>query len=295
MAGLLDWVTEKAKQQYQQGLLSQVINDPASVKRELGQLFDPKYMSQIKPMTQEQALDVALSAPMMAGITAFHGSPYKFDKFDVSKAGTGSGKNLFGEGVYTSQMPNEAKTYMTAGSSGTITYNGKLMNRDAARNTKDAAAYALYLSKGNVDDAIRSGLSTPEAIKKIKYEKIKPTGYLYEVDIPDELLPEMIKYGKPIKEQSKNIIDFAEKNKEQLNKLLEIEKLKNPDANLNSIYDLSAGKLFRALGGVGKAEKTMLESGIPGVRYNSPVEGLNTVVFDSNVIKILKRNGLLIE
>lgn len=67
MAGLLDWVTEKAKQQYQQGLLNQVINDPASIGRELGQLFDPAYMSQVKPMTQEGALDVALSAPMMLG------------------------------------------------------------------------------------------------------------------------------------------------------------------------------------------------------------------------------------
>ena len=67
MAGLLDWVKEKAKQQYQQGLLNQVINDPASIGRELGQLFDPAYMSQVKPMTQEQALDVALSAPMMLG------------------------------------------------------------------------------------------------------------------------------------------------------------------------------------------------------------------------------------
>lgn len=68
MAGLLDWVTEKAKQQYQQGLLNQVINDPASIGRELGQLFNPAYMSQVKPMTQQQALDVALSAPMMGGI-----------------------------------------------------------------------------------------------------------------------------------------------------------------------------------------------------------------------------------
>lgn len=67
MAGLLDWVTEKAKNQYQQGLLNQVINDPASVGREIGQLFDPAYMSQVKPMTKEGALDVALSAPMMAG------------------------------------------------------------------------------------------------------------------------------------------------------------------------------------------------------------------------------------
>ncbi len=294
MAGLLDTIKEKAKQVYGQGLLNQVITNPASVGQEISQLFDPSYMRNIKPMTQEAAMDIALSAPMMAGITAFHGSPFKFDKFSVEKSGTGSGKNLFGEGIYTAEFPKEAKGYMTAGSSGTITYNGKLMNRDAAKNTKDSAAYALYLAKGNVDDAIRSGLSTPEAINKIKYEKIKPTGNLYKVDIPDEIIPSMIKYGEPISSQHQNVINLAEKNKDALNKILEIQKIKNPDINLNSIYDLPANKLFRALGGVGSAEKTMLESGIGGVRYNSPVEGMNTVVFDPNVIKILERNGLLL-
>lgn len=67
MDGLLGRLTDKVKQQYQQGLLNQVINDPASIGRELGQLFDPQYMSQVKPMTQEQALYLALNAPMMAG------------------------------------------------------------------------------------------------------------------------------------------------------------------------------------------------------------------------------------
>lgn len=226
-------------------------------------------------------------------ITAFHGSPYKFDKFNIEKTGTGSGKNLFGEGVYTSELPKEAKGYMTSGSSGTINYNGKLMNRDSPRNSKDAAAYALFLAKGNVDDAISSGLSTPEAISKIDYNKITPNGNLYKVDIPDELIPSMIRYGDSIGSQNKNVIDLANKNKESLNKILEIEKIKNPDANLNSIYELSSSKLFKALGGVGKAEKTMLLNGINGVRYPSPVGGINTVVFDPEKIKILERNGLL--
>lgn len=224
------------------------------------------------------------------GITAYHGSPHVFDKFDIEKSGTGSGKNLFGQGIYTSELPKEAKGYMTSGSSGTINYNGKLMNRDSPRNSKDAAAYALHLSNGNIEDAIRSGLSTPEAISKIDYNKITPNGNLYKVDIPDELIPSMIKYGDSIGNQNQNVIDLANKNKEALNKILEIEKIKNPDANLNSIYDLSSSKLFRALGGVGNSEKAMLASGIGGVRYPSPVGGTNTVVFDPNKIKILERN-----
>lgn len=56
-----------AKQQYQQGLLNQVMTNPASIGTELGQLFDPRFMSQVKPMSQDQAIDLALDAPMMAG------------------------------------------------------------------------------------------------------------------------------------------------------------------------------------------------------------------------------------
>jgi hypothetical protein len=70
MAGLLDTIKDKAKQVYQQGLLNQVITNPASVGQELSQLFDPSYMSQVNPMSQETALDVALNAPMMAGVLA---------------------------------------------------------------------------------------------------------------------------------------------------------------------------------------------------------------------------------
>jgi hypothetical protein len=64
MAGLLDTIKDKAKQVYQQGLLNQVITNPASVGQELSQLFDPSYMSQVNPMSQETAFDVAMSAPI---------------------------------------------------------------------------------------------------------------------------------------------------------------------------------------------------------------------------------------
>lgn len=102
MNGLLGSIKDKVKQQYQQGLLSQIINDPSSVGRELGQLFDPKYMSQVKPMSQEQALDLALNAPMMAGtIKPIAKTSYEIAQdvaqknaaLPVSKGGLGLPKN----------------------------------------------------------------------------------------------------------------------------------------------------------------------------------------------------------
>ena len=62
--------------------------------------------------------------------------------------------------------------------------------------------------------------------------------------------------------------------------------------------DVEVGSIEGVAVGVGGASiawalRGMLESGISGVRYPSPVGGMNTVVFDPEKIKILERNGLL--
>src|SRR6185312_26485 len=41
--------------------------------------------------------------PLASGIRAFHGSPYAFDKFDLSKIGTGEGAQAYGHGLYFAQ------------------------------------------------------------------------------------------------------------------------------------------------------------------------------------------------
>lgn len=41
----------------------------------------------------------------------FHGSPFKFNRFDSSKIGTGEGAQSFGHGVYVAENPKVAKSY----------------------------------------------------------------------------------------------------------------------------------------------------------------------------------------
>ena len=49
------------------------------------------------PVMPNEALDVAMTfAPM--GITAYHGSPHTFDKFNPAKIGTGEGAQAYGHG-----------------------------------------------------------------------------------------------------------------------------------------------------------------------------------------------------
>lgn len=45
------------------------------------------------------------------GITAYHGSPYDFDKFQLDKIGTGEGAQAFGHGLYFTDSEDIAKFY----------------------------------------------------------------------------------------------------------------------------------------------------------------------------------------
>lgn len=47
-------------------------------------------------------------------ITAYHGSPHSFDKFDISKIGTGEGAQSYGHGLYFAANENIAKGYRDA-------------------------------------------------------------------------------------------------------------------------------------------------------------------------------------
>ena len=45
------------------------------------------------------------------GITAYHGSPHDFERFDMSKIGTGEGAQAYGHGLYFAENPSVAKSY----------------------------------------------------------------------------------------------------------------------------------------------------------------------------------------
>ena len=45
------------------------------------------------------------------GITAYHGSPHDFERFDMSKIGTGEGAQAYGHGLYFAQNEDVARGY----------------------------------------------------------------------------------------------------------------------------------------------------------------------------------------
>lgn len=58
-------------------------------------------------------------AAVRQGIRAFHGSPHNFDRFDISKIGTGEGAQAYGHGLYFAESEKVAREYrdkLSAGS-----------------------------------------------------------------------------------------------------------------------------------------------------------------------------------
>jgi hypothetical protein len=59
---------------------------------------------------EEVAVPLA-SELKQAGIRAYHGSPYDFNQFDLSKIGTGEGAQAYGHGLYFAENPATAEEY----------------------------------------------------------------------------------------------------------------------------------------------------------------------------------------
>jgi hypothetical protein len=72
----------------------------------------------ISPETYGIGTMLKKAAPMLPGalgMTVFHGSPHKFDKFDLSKIGSGEGAQAYGHGLYFAENPAVAKKYADPG------------------------------------------------------------------------------------------------------------------------------------------------------------------------------------
>ena len=131
------------------------------------------------------------------GIIAYHGSPHDFDRFDMSKIGTGEGAQAYGSGLYFAENEGVAKAY-----------------RDtlAPDHAKYAAGnYKAVYGDGALDAAMRDGDTVAaEYLKAEKEGTAKAPGHMYQVRInanPEDFLD----WDKPLSQQSEKVRNLAEK------------------------------------------------------------------------------------
>lgn len=235
-------------------------------------------------------------------IRAYHGSPHDFDKFDLSKIGTGEGAQAYGHGLYFAENEGVAKSYREGLSKWRphidgvpvmdLWAEGKLpqkMAEVAGLNRVDSISASNW-----VTDAVRTGrplqevlaekietarriyppeLAEPEiASIKAVGEKIMPfapevsKGHTYEVAIhasPDQFLD----WDKPLSQQSEAV-------RTALNKKIE-DLQASGQPMMHSYVDalkkdrLNGAQIFSGLGrGTPEsASKAWSDVGVPGIRY----------------------------
>lgn len=271
-------------------------------------------------LAQQHIMDRALSM-LGVGMTHYHGSPHQFEKFDLSKIGTGEGAQAYGHGLYFAESPGVAKSYQNILTEDFDPRNSinKIIDRLPEKPTVDDVMFELRkhpsLEKYQNDSGLKKdiiavklgqekgGTVTSEAMAAYRrldsYLPPKPQGSLYEVDIPDEAISKMLDWDKPLSEQPESVRNAIKQLPGQYRRFFVESNIPGSTPKMGEAYsslanyinpsDYPAGQKFLS--------EELNSLGIPGIKYldatsRTAGEGTrNLVVFDDKLPKILKRNN----
>jgi len=217
-------------------------------------------------------------------IRAYHGSPHDFERFDLSKIGTGEGAQAYGHGLYFAENEPVAKGYRDKLTEGTYKTNtGEIFDpfKNIEQMNVKVASYkgidnAIERAKGLLADDPNNQMIIRdlEKLNNLKGQNAVPnTGHMYDVQInadPEHLMD----WDKPLNAQSKYVQDAV---KDVANKVdidpfehlgLAAVRKEHPRSQTysptgNDIHT----DLEEILGGKEAATNALLSSGIKGIRY----------------------------
>lgn len=237
------------------------------------------------------------------GLTVFHGSPAKFNRFDRTKIGSGEGAQAFGYGHYVAESPKTAQSY-----SNKLT---KVDGQSISDQLDSRTRYLDMLKQQAAEGDVNAAKNIPVIEKSIS--DLVNKGNVYEIDLPDEQIARMLDLDKPLSKQPVAVQSYL---KDAFNPYRDQLTAKDIGGNeptgsliLNRLQELmSEGRradVFTNSENLGarNASQELLDAGIPGIRYMDEAsrgQGQGTsnfVVFPGNedMLTILKRNGGLLE
>lgn len=251
------------------------------------------------------------------GFRAYHGSPHDFDKFDLSKIGTGEGAQAYGHGLYFAENEGIARFYRDALASRGATFRNEpidyptgnspfekavssVLSRINLGDTPDEALQFLLdrYARGLPFDQSGNGAAVLDALRSLSPSdfNINP-GRMYEVRInadPNDFLD----WSKPLALQDA-------KPKAALDEFF--DWYMGPQArdemyaagitprDVQEHFDDLSPKQFsfamRSRGVPGSKYPDAGSRGMPGALGSDPSR--NYVVFDDSMIEILRKYGLL--
>jgi hypothetical protein len=231
------------------------------------------------------------------GIKAYHGSPHDFDRFDLSKIGTGEGAQAYGHGLYFADKEAVAKQYRdvlasrseTGTPEGVARFWANMYGRDGGiKHLEDVLKQREKYPK-NYTEPVEN---THAAIKYLRDggDLTPAGGKMYEVNInahPDQFLD----WDKPLGQHAPDVKKAA----------YGVAKNHNPENTVQSLIEQLGTSMHRP--GLGHLDSSLAsgalrEAGIPGIKYldqgsrGSGAGSSNYVVFDDKLIDILRKYGI---
>jgi hypothetical protein len=240
----------------------------------------------------------ALGSGTGKGIRAYHGSPHDFDRFDLSKIGTGEGAQAYGHGLYFAEKEATAKSYRDALAS-------SVLPKSLAEGPNEIARYWIGEAKGDTGTALKlfdkfmnesvpKHMRDPRSAAQIEETRSliqKPPGHMYEVNIRAEP-QQFLDWDKPLQAQPQH--------QSMMQALIAAHpSLRDVTANPYSTGQvLESALTHRITGSHPEASKALREAGLPGIKYldqgsRGAGEGTsNYVLFNDKIIDILRKYGL---
>jgi len=220
-------------------------------------------------------------------LDVYHGTPHSFERFDASKIGTGEGAQAYGHGIYVAESPEVARGYANKLGANLVMVDGKPMDfndpihiaasiisdpNNAGLPGKQLASAIRYDPKGIVPFGAES--KAEEIAKVLESGNIpkftNEKGNFYKADLPDEMIPKMLDWDKPMtEEQMISIYD-----KMQQSPLASFAKpfQDNFYERMNRGQPTTDGQdlfieLSKELGGQKQVSDYLRSIGIPGIKY----------------------------
>jgi hypothetical protein len=260
------------------------------------------------------------------GLRAFHGSPHDFDRFDLSKIGTGEGGQAYGWGLYFAEAEDVARSYRDGLVRGFYLVDGARVGEHGAlhRASPEALAAARL-----IDFVPESGRVTPSAVRKAvaewdnvrarnpgyltesEYQRVRDAieglqgrrvgftaeGRMYEVALrvdPSRLLD----WDAPLSQQPQAVQDAFGRVAPGTLEWWRGVSGKAGDSGAFAYGDLAEQLTGRHRGGAAQATQALRDAGIQGIRYldgGSRAGGdgtRNFVIFDDGLIEIVRKYGV---
>ena len=282
-AGFSEEFRKKALEAGYDGIIARATNNSKDIVEIVA--YNP---TQVKSVNNRGTFDS--NDPRILFQTAFHGSPYRFDKFTLDHIGTGEGAQAYGWGLYFASRKEVAEFYRE-GLKGRNFHKGDRAHVHAGKSFKDSG-YAINDALEGMKNAYPK--ASEGDLQSALNEAYFGEGQLYEVKIPEDDV--LLHWDKPLSEQPQKV-------QEALSRLGNDVYDTGFRATMNELIadrgDIKGMEIYKSIGRYAKIDdesisKKLNEFGIKGIKYLDGTSrgagdgSYNYVIFDDSAIETIR-------